>query len=132
MPNQVCKQIVDLLKPSMLVMWVHRADTATPTAKILSLHPRFQLLALAPHVATLAQTRLRHPVKWTMPVAAFIPQKTCGNLACLKGFVVQGALRKYRNKSTFGFTRNYTRLWERMAQVMILMWSMYDDIVPRS
>lgn len=100
-------------------MWVHRADALTPTSKILYIHPQFKLLALAPHVAEMSQTRLHHPVNWAMPVAVYVPQQTCLSLACLKGFVVQGALRRYKNKSSFGFTRNYTHLWERMAQVIL-------------
>lgn len=32
---------VEAVRPTLLVLWMHRADTATPTARILSLHPKY-------------------------------------------------------------------------------------------
>ena len=81
--------MVSLLQPQLLILWVHRADTATASSKLLALHSTYKLVALAPHVAALAQARLKQPVSWTMPVAPFRPEQPCNNLACLRGFVVQ-------------------------------------------
>ncbi|GAX79067.1 hypothetical protein CEUSTIGMA_g6507.t1 [Chlamydomonas eustigma] len=120
MAPKVCQDLVDKLKPMILVLWVHRADTATATSKILGIHDSYKLVALAPHVATLAERRMKQPVSWNMPLAMYRAEEfsgTCKSLSCLKGFVVQGALRKYRNKVTGGFTRNYTHLWERMVEM---------------
>mmetsp|Transcript_17798 Transcript_17798/g.38324 ORF Transcript_17798/g.38324 Transcript_17798/m.38324 type:complete len:401 (+) Transcript_17798:100-1302(+) len=114
---QVCSSVISMVQPSLVVIWVHRADTATPSAKILSLHPRYELVALAPHVANLSQFRLRQPVSWALPVAPFRPQEPCASRACLRGFTIQGALRKYKSKAASGFTRNYTHLWGRMMEL---------------
>lgn len=38
--TQVCQEYATRLQPALLVIWVHRADTATPTAKILRMHNR--------------------------------------------------------------------------------------------
>ncbi|KAG1678796.1 hypothetical protein FOA52_012836 [Chlamydomonas sp. UWO 241] len=115
MAPAVCQERVAALKPSLLVLWVHRADTATATSKMLSLHSKLRLVALAPHVATLAQTRMKRPVTWDMPLAPYVSDAPCEELSCLRGFVVQGALRKYKSKVAAGFTRNYTALWEEMV-----------------
>ena len=142
---KVCQEMVSTLRPKNLLLWVHRADTATATSKILLLHKKIELLALAPHVAALANTRMRRPVQWAVPIAPFVPPASspaCKTKACLikgmlfmyssslhsqlfsnfqpsrttGGFVVQGALRRFKNKTYSGFTRSYHELWRRMAE----------------
>lgn len=118
---KICQEMVARLQPQVLLLWVHRADTATATSKILQLHSKTELLALAPHVASLAQTRMKRLVRWAVPIAPFIPlapASSCTTKACLiqGGFAVQGALRRFRNKTYSGFTRTYHDLWKRMAE----------------
>ena len=102
MGTKVCADVLATLQPRLFLAYVHRADTATPSAKILS---------------TLASTRLRHALGWSLPVASYSRPPSCPDLSCLRGFSIQGALRKYKSKAAAGFTRNYTRLWERLVQL---------------
>lgn len=52
---QVCGHVVTAVSPKLLLVVVHRADTHTPKAKFLALHPNTKLMALAPHVANMSR-----------------------------------------------------------------------------
>ncbi|KAL6763640.1 hypothetical protein V8C86DRAFT_2492617 [Haematococcus lacustris] len=133
----VCRSAVKELRPQLLVLWVHRADTITATSKMLGIHGRIELVALAPHVAQLASRRMKQNLSWAMPVAPYFPlaqpaalsstqgtlplevplQHACLSRSCLDGFALQGALRQFRSKQRQGFTRNYTALWQRLVEL---------------
>ncbi|PNH12639.1 hypothetical protein TSOC_000405 [Tetrabaena socialis] len=58
---KVCAQVLSVVRPRLLVVVVHRADTHSRKARILALAPSnaLRLMALAPHVANLSSSR--HP-----------------------------------------------------------------------
>ncbi|EFJ48709.1 hypothetical protein VOLCADRAFT_104568 [Volvox carteri f. nagariensis] len=114
---KVCRNVLMAVQPRLLVVVVHRADTHTPNARILFLHPTFELMALAPHVANLSRHMLKRSVDWSMPVAAFTPRKPCRAKKCLRGFSIQGALRRFKSRHGNGFTRDYVGLWQRLMQL---------------
>jgi hypothetical protein len=52
----------------------------------------YKLVALAPHVATLAQRRMKQPVSWNIPLAMYRAEEfggRCKGISCMRGFVVQ-------------------------------------------
>ncbi|GLC42576.1 hypothetical protein PLESTB_001115700 [Pleodorina starrii] len=114
---KVCKAVLSAVEPRLLLVVVHRADTHTPNARFLRLHPAFKLMALSPHVANLSSHILRRPVDWSMPLAPFTPRKPCQMKKCLRGFSIQGALRRFKSKHGNGFTRDYSGLWRRLLQL---------------
>ncbi|KAG2491250.1 hypothetical protein HYH03_010457 [Edaphochlamys debaryana] len=119
---QICAAVAAAVDPRLLVVVVHRADTHSKNAKFLRLHRApLRLMALAPHVANLSRHMLkRDQVDWAMPVAPFVPAKPCNAKACLSGFALQGALRRYRSKAcatSACYTRDYAALWRRLLEL---------------
>eukprot|EP00798_Chlamydomonas_sp_ICE-L_P019961 gene19961-26669_t len=100
----VCKAAVEVLRPKLLLIWVHRADTATPNGKILSLHNPFKLVALAPHVATLAESRYRQPVSWAMPIAPVNMVAPCVLSPCSSGILWDRMVAEKAERASFGKT----------------------------
>ncbi|GFR41927.1 hypothetical protein Agub_g2720, partial [Astrephomene gubernaculifera] len=138
---KVCSTVVSAVQPRLLVVVVHRADTHTPHARFLSLvassaldpsaasssssggpdaPSALRLMALAPHVANLSSHKLRRPVSWSLPVAPFRPPPAtppCERKECMRGFSIQGALRRFKSKHGNGLTRDFSGLWSRMMEL---------------
>ncbi|EFJ50229.1 hypothetical protein VOLCADRAFT_104053 [Volvox carteri f. nagariensis] len=49
-------------------------------------------------------------------VAAYKPPVECTSHTCLRGFVVQGTLRKWTTARGSGLIRNFSSLWEQLLQ----------------
>ncbi|KAG2498446.1 hypothetical protein HYH03_003703 [Edaphochlamys debaryana] len=118
---KLCHLAARVLRPRLLLALVHRADWLAPhgAAWFVQGPPcPTQLLALAPHVAeALRQHPLgqQHRLHWGLLAAPCAPAKPCTSKACLKGFVVQGTLRQWRNTTATGLIRDYTGLWGQLG-----------------
>ncbi|KAG2488894.1 hypothetical protein HYH03_012524 [Edaphochlamys debaryana] len=96
---------------------VHRADQVISSSKFLRVPPApMHLLALAPHVATAFGSRIHdaYPISWGAMAAPFTPQPRCKSRACLRGFAVQGTMRRWSTKHGSGLIRNFPALWEQL------------------
>ncbi|KAJ9522260.1 hypothetical protein QJQ45_008087 [Haematococcus lacustris] len=127
------RSAVKELRPQLLVLWVHRADTITATSKMLGINGRWAHTWPGPWVGT---------VMHAMQDSVYIPLLptdrdllSCVVLDCVpapRGTVLpgahlagaeplplnaQGALRQFRSKQRQGFTRNYTALWQRLVEL---------------
>eukprot|EP00199_Chlamydomonas_sp_CCMP681_P001055 CAMPEP_0119116000 /NCGR_PEP_ID=MMETSP1180-20130426/52044_1 /TAXON_ID=3052 ORGANISM="Chlamydomonas cf sp, Strain CCMP681" /NCGR_SAMPLE_ID=MMETSP1180 /ASSEMBLY_ACC=CAM_ASM_000741 /LENGTH=443 /DNA_ID=CAMNT_0007105111 /DNA_START=18 /DNA_END=1349 /DNA_ORIENTATION=+ len=113
----VCKGVVKAVNPSLAVLWVHRADVATPSKFPLDI--RHHLVALAPHVAKLSASRMHTNVTWTLPLAPYHPNpgQECNLRSCLSGFTLQGSVHTFKTRKVTGFTRDYAKLWTQMVEL---------------
>ncbi|KAG2497193.1 hypothetical protein HYH03_004782 [Edaphochlamys debaryana] len=112
-----CHAAARVLEPRVIVAMVHRADQIISSSKFLKAPPApMHLLALAPHVATALGSRIRdaHPLSWGTMAAPFTPHPPCESRACLRGFAVQGSMRRWSTKNGSGLIRNFPSLWAQL------------------
>ncbi|GIL64583.1 hypothetical protein Vafri_18474 [Volvox africanus] len=117
--DTVCHAAARVLRPSLLVALVHRADLIGKGSRFLTDPPApLHLLALGPHVANTVRARLHNsfPVRWAPLVAAFNPISPCNSRECLRGFAIQGTLRRWSSSKGSGLIRNFSGLWPQLLQ----------------
>ncbi|PNH06755.1 hypothetical protein TSOC_006819 [Tetrabaena socialis] len=115
-----CHAAARVLQPKLIVVLLHRAQVfGRNTCWFLKKPPApQQLWALAPHVALAAVNSQRmhgmDTVDWALPVAPFTPSTTCASKSCLRGFAIQGTLRRWSTLGASGLARNFSGLWPQM------------------
>lgn len=87
--------IKSFVEPRILVFVIHNGD-AMSLRKLVDLHPKARLIALAPHVRNYVIQRWGWKVDWFLPTPRLFTRPTCFNtsttLECRNGFAVQVSL----------------------------------------